>query len=193
MKTCSRCKIQKELDEFSPRPSKKDGLDCYCKTCRFEYYKSKRYDRKIYNRGYKRKDIAKRNDYLKEYRKTHKYPKTSKDKEGDRIRKMVKRVLMYTSQHKIQKSKELLGWDKNDFLTRLGPILEGMHIDHKIPVSWFKEGSPVHIINHLDNLQYLPKHINLKKLNTYNDIVNVEYLELCKQHLKEEFLERLKV
>lgn len=193
MKTCSRCKIEKELYEFSPRSSKKDGLDSYCKICRSEYYKSRSYDRRLYNRCYIRKDKAKRDEYLKHYRKTHKYPKTNKDKEADRIRKMVKRVLMYTSQRKIQSSKELLGWDKNDFLMRLGPMVKDMHIDHKIPVSWFKEESPVHVINHLDNLQYLSEEANLKKLNTYNDIVNIEYFNLCKEYLKEEFLVRFKM
>ena len=33
MKTCSKCKIEKDEAEFSKNASKKDGLDYRCKLC----------------------------------------------------------------------------------------------------------------------------------------------------------------
>lgn len=33
MKTCSRCKIEKSLDQFNKDSSRKDGLTFHCKTC----------------------------------------------------------------------------------------------------------------------------------------------------------------
>ena len=37
MKTCSKCGIDKEPDDFHPDKSKKDGLVSHCKVCRKEY------------------------------------------------------------------------------------------------------------------------------------------------------------
>jgi hypothetical protein len=34
MKTCYKCKAQKENSEFVKNISKKDGLSCYCKECK---------------------------------------------------------------------------------------------------------------------------------------------------------------
>lgn len=191
MKKCSRCKLEKEEFEFSILKSKKDGLDCYCKFCRKEYYKSKNYNRQDYNKNYKRKDCNERKEYLKNYHKKHKYPKSFRDKEMDRIRKMVKRALVYTKEEKIKSSKELLGWTKHEFLLKLGSIPENVHIDHRIPISWFKKTTPISIINHLDNLQYLKIDCNLKKSNQYNDKVSKEYMNLCKEYIEDKYLPQL--
>lgn len=50
MKTCSKCKIEKELDEFFNNKAMKDGKSNYCKSChsaealkRKELYKAKKY------------------------------------------------------------------------------------------------------------------------------------------------------
>jgi hypothetical protein len=43
MKTCTRCKQEKALEEFNKRSRSKDGIDIYCKTCRksIQYYSRK--------------------------------------------------------------------------------------------------------------------------------------------------------
>lgn len=38
MKICTRCNIEKSLSEFSKDKHKNDGLSCWCKECRKEYY-----------------------------------------------------------------------------------------------------------------------------------------------------------
>lgn len=40
MKTCSKCKIPKELSEFGKDKSKKDGHQYSCKTCYKKFYRS---------------------------------------------------------------------------------------------------------------------------------------------------------
>jgi hypothetical protein len=35
-KKCSRCKIEKDFEEFHKRPMHKDGRDFICKTCAVE-------------------------------------------------------------------------------------------------------------------------------------------------------------
>lgn len=37
MKTCKKCNQEKEFDQFSPSPARKDGLYSYCKSCAVEY------------------------------------------------------------------------------------------------------------------------------------------------------------
>lgn len=38
MKTCLKCKIEKELTEFTTDNSRKDSLDVYCRSCRRKHY-----------------------------------------------------------------------------------------------------------------------------------------------------------
>ena len=42
MKTCSRCKVEKELSCFSKNRSHRDGLKLWCKDCCREYRQSKK-------------------------------------------------------------------------------------------------------------------------------------------------------
>ena len=44
MKTCSKCKIEKDEAEFSKNASKKDGLDYRCKLCLREYQRTDSYN-----------------------------------------------------------------------------------------------------------------------------------------------------
>ena len=70
-KKCTKCKIEKEITEFSPNLSAKDGKHTQCKSCKNEYKlankeKYKEYNRK-YNREYRNKNKDKRSEYAKEY------------------------------------------------------------------------------------------------------------------------------
>lgn len=62
---------------------------------------------------------------------------------------------------------------------------DGWNVDHKIPLSWFKNETPNYIVNHLFNLQPLWKKDNLKKSNKYYTPVNEEYYLLIKKYIKE--------
>lgn len=41
MKTCPKCKSDKDFDCFGKSSSRKDGLRCYCKECESAYYKDR--------------------------------------------------------------------------------------------------------------------------------------------------------
>lgn len=44
MKTCSKCGLLLPASEFNRDRSKRDGLDTYCRVCRYEYMRT--YDQK---------------------------------------------------------------------------------------------------------------------------------------------------
>lgn len=77
-KTCSKCKIEKNITGFPKRKTSKDGMDSWCKKC---MNKSSRKYRKIHKQKIK--------TYNKKYRETHqkelkmlqkKYYQSHKDK-----------------------------------------------------------------------------------------------------------------
>ena len=62
MKTCSKCKLSKELTEFGTNKTKKDGLQYSCKICQRAYCKS-HYDRNknVYAKKARRHSLKLRN------------------------------------------------------------------------------------------------------------------------------------
>lgn len=42
MKTCNKCKILKELEDFAKDKTTKDKRTCICKKCHIEYKKSRK-------------------------------------------------------------------------------------------------------------------------------------------------------
>jgi hypothetical protein len=50
MKTCSRCKVEKDEAEFFKNKGRKDGLHIYCKSCWREYMNTDA--RKAYVKAY---------------------------------------------------------------------------------------------------------------------------------------------
>lgn len=66
-----------------------------------------------------------------------------------------------------------------------------IHIDHKIPLSWFKIETPIHIVNNLSNLHPLSAFDNISKLNRFNHKVDKKYWDDCKEFIKEEYLDKI--
>jgi len=91
-KKCTKCKIEKEITEFSPNLSAKDGRHTQCKSCKNEYKlankeKYKEYQRK-YNREHRKKNRENRKEYFKEYYKKNKekkieYRNKNKEKQSE--------------------------------------------------------------------------------------------------------------
>jgi len=52
MKTCSKCKVQKDPSGFSKKAALKDGLQAQCKACNAEYFQENREARVAYQVGY---------------------------------------------------------------------------------------------------------------------------------------------
>ncbi len=67
MKTCSKCKIEKELGEFHKNKSMKDGLQYQCKECVREYQQDNKEATTERNRKYYQENKEVRAEYNREY------------------------------------------------------------------------------------------------------------------------------
>ena len=70
MKTCSKCRCEKELTDFPKHKNRRDGHGSYCKECFRIYSKSRREDP---SSGYKTREEeyrAKRRTHLRDYHKS---------------------------------------------------------------------------------------------------------------------------
>lgn len=88
MKTCSKCKIKKELTEFRVDNSKKDGLRPDCKSCGRRVIEKPKHELQLYYENKRRLLKEKR----KEYTDAHKEAKREYDKQY-RLRKRLERKL----------------------------------------------------------------------------------------------------
>ena len=98
MKTCTKCKIEKEVTEFSKQKKTKDGLTYACKPCRKEYDETNKERIKEYRKEYyknnkeREKEYYKNNkEYFKEYRENNKeYFKEYREKNKERAKEYKK-------------------------------------------------------------------------------------------------------
>ena len=146
MKTCSKCKIEKELSEFNKDKSKKDGLHTQCISCKKEYvknnkdkikeyYQNNKDKRKKYDKNYyqNNKNILNKKKYMREYGKL--YRENNKHKKSKYIREkrkndslfrlrsvmgsMISKSLKRNGFTKKMKSHEFLGCPFNEFKLHL--------------------------------------------------------------------------
>jgi len=137
---------------------------------------------KEYNKNFHIKNPS----YLKEYeQKTNiLYPHLRK------WRNLLSQTLKRLNKEKLTSTQTLLGYSSQElkeYLDNMGMDWNYHHIDHKIPVTWFKSDTPVHIVNDLRNLQPLPPQENRTKLNTFMTPVPSDYLEMVGKWIKEEY------
>jgi hypothetical protein len=180
MKKCNKCDAEKSLNYFIKEDRTKDGYTTICKDC----INSRRRE---YNKKYHSLNKDEINRKGREYSKTEsgrksrnvsskKYYLKNKDllnkSIGSIYRNSLKTVLKRLNIDKDDKTIELLGYSPTDFKLHLESLFEeGMswsnhgewHIDHIKPISIFEKGTPVSIINSLDNLQPLWAFDNLSK------------------------------
>tara|TARA_B110000503_G_scaffold28839_1_gene46175 strand:+ start:195 stop:884 length:690 start_codon:yes stop_codon:yes gene_type:complete len=99
MKNCTKCKVKKELNNFSKDKQKKDYLNSSCKSCEKEYYKANKERLKQYREANKERIEEYSKQYTKEYYKLNKgkvnerakeYYKANKEKIKDKKKKYYK-------------------------------------------------------------------------------------------------------
>jgi hypothetical protein len=227
MKKCNKCKVEKDLKEFSKDKYSPDGIDYKCKECRKSHYvldKANHQKRtkgwRDNNEGYFKKYFEENKEsmsiYHREYSKSHKdvikawkilnptYQKdyynlnkdsilkyqNQRDKNQPHIRRwrgVLSLTLTRLNQNKKLDTHTLSGYsalDLKEHLDSLGMIWDYHQIDHKVPVTWFKEDTPPHIVNDLRNLQPLSPEENQIKGNRFSSNISEDYLELIKPFLK---------
>jgi hypothetical protein len=74
MKTCPKCKVEKDEAEFSKQTSRKDGLEYRCKSCMREYHQTDAY--KAHEKAYRLTDAFKASQ--KAYQQTDAYKASRK-------------------------------------------------------------------------------------------------------------------
>jgi hypothetical protein len=95
MKTCTKCKIEKELTEFSKDKSKKDGLQLVCKTCKKEWENNNKEKRKEFSKKYLEKNKEKIKKYNEEYKLNNKvyckeYSKNYRENNKEKLKEYYK-------------------------------------------------------------------------------------------------------
>lgn len=95
-----------------------------------------------------------------------------------RWRRLLKSALLRLNQSKNDTTLNLLKYSAIELLEHLekAGYKKDIHdVDHKIPVSWFINTAPPHIVNSLHNLQPLTKEENINKSNSFADPVEESY------------------
>jgi hypothetical protein len=168
--TEKKCKI---CDEVKPRESftvcaSTDGLFPYCKTCYNKISNKRYYDgllnpssREVRNRAYRKKYNSDESFRLKQSiskRIWYELRRKNDSKNWTRVEEFLK--------YKVSELFEVIGpRPSNDY-----------HLDHKIPYSWFTDDCPFDISFSIDNLWWVTKEYNFRKLNHWCDEVPEEYL-----------------
>ena len=72
MKVCTKCKVEKDLNEFSKCKSAKDGLQYMCKICLKQYYLRNKEKMNQYQKQYYQLNREEMNQYQQEYKQLNK-------------------------------------------------------------------------------------------------------------------------
>jgi len=171
-------------------------------------------EKKLYKENLETKKAAVREYYKKNKKQKSEYNKFYREKNRDALNKKTNeyiynrrkedpsfRVLIFLKDqvHRVLKSKKterthkILGYSKEDLINSLGRLPKSSeHIDHKIPISWFKIDTPASVVCNLSNLHIISKEENFKKNNKYSHSVNANYYKLCIQFIKPKYIKRVK-
>lgn len=165
-----------------------------------QYYQNNKEKRNNYQKNYsqtihpdlkkqKNKEYYQKNKEKIKYKAKEWIKKKYKEDETFRLKtKLNLQIIKYLHQHQnLKKLPEILKYNINDFIKKIGSPKPNEDIDHKIPLSWFKEGTPVYIMWHLDNLQLLDKKENRSKSNHFSHFIPNSYKEIIKEHIKDKY------
>jgi hypothetical protein len=144
------------------------------------------------------------NNKKKEYRNTEEYKNWIKyyrisNSWKDRYRNSLRCVLNRLDKDKDAKTDVILGYSSLDFKKYIESkfndsmswyIRDSFHIDHIVPVSAFRENTPINIVNSLENLRPLSVKENLVKNNSI-DYSRIDLYIKYINYLKPDFVDIL--
>jgi len=193
-KTCSICKVTKEISNFNKNSYRKNGYRAECKDCRKEktllYRNNNKEKINEYNRTYKDRKvngettvnlftIDERRKKVSEYSTKYIKDRSTRDplfKLKIRIRQLVSKSIGKGGYTKRSKTRDILGCGFEEFKLYIESLFkENMtwenygewHLDHRIPISWAKTEEEIYKLNHYTNLQPLWREENQSKGNKY--------------------------
>jgi len=177
MKICNRCKIEKELDQFTKNKAKEDNLEPICKGCVSIYhYKNQQKIsdyHKTYGQNNKEKILATKYKYKK-----HKYKTDPLWRLTELIRGSIGQSFKRIGSIKPSRTEQILGCTFEHFKEYIeqqfepwmnwnnqgGQIITEINtnwdIDHKIPISSAKTKEDVIKLSHYTNFQPLCSYHN---------------------------------
>jgi hypothetical protein len=147
---------------------------------------------KEWHLNYREKNKEKYLQYIKEYQKINQPLKYATDPVYKTKKLIGNQIRNFLKGNKNKKTEILLGYSYQEFVEKIGIPKKNEHIDHKIPMSWFEDSTPVDIIWNLYNLQIVDKKYNQSKLNLFHDSIPQEYLNEVKKYIKEQYKTKLK-
>ena len=183
MKYCKFCHQNKPLEQFSKHKKCIDGYNNKCKQCVKEY-------RVSYNKINK-ENILK---YNIKYNKTYNIQWNKRNLHVKKWRDLLHRCLIYKGKKKNGKTQDILGYSIETFKQHIEFQFknemnwENVHIDHKIPLTWFSIDTPPNIVNHLSNIQPLSTKENISKLNRYSHSVDEKYFSLIQKWILPQYV-----
>lgn len=202
MKTCNKCKQEKEYIEFCNNKNSSDGKNYICRLCKKDldkqhFIKNKEKLTKT-NIEWSRNNREKRRELDKLWRNNNR----------EKIQNINKKYRTNNPHYKIRnlwhnlKKKNFNIKDKqNEYFNIIKNHIESqfthnmnwinIEIDHKIPVTWFKIETSSTLINDLDNLHPLLIEDNRNKLNKYNTPITQQYYNKIITFIKPEYEERI--
>jgi hypothetical protein len=191
MKTCNKCKIQKQLSEFYKDKKSPDGIDYRCKQCRADYFQQNK-------STYRKRTTEWKKNNIERWRQQDSLRQKKRRQEKPHLRRwavLLERTLRKLNQSKESTTQELLRYSAIDLKQHLD--IQGMNwgkddIDHKVPMTWFIETTPPHIVNDLRNLQPLNSITNKNKSNSFSDEIEYNYYLLILNWIRSEYKTKLK-
>lgn len=186
-KNCKFCNTSQPLSNFIKNKYCSLGLNNKCKSCQ-----------SLYRANYNKNNKVKILDYNIEYNKTYN-PKWAKNNPHIILwRNLINRYIQSNNYIKKDNTENILGYSNSKFKTHIENQFnedmnwQNIHVDHKIPLSWFKDNTPVIIVNDLSNLHPLLAFDNISKLNRFNHKVDKKYWIKCRNYIKEEYKNKIK-
>ena len=177
---CKSCVVSRAKKWVENNPERYKNI---CDKQHQKWYAENKDKKAEYQKQYNKENAESRREY--QTKRRSKYPHLS------RWRDLLKRS---KNGIKSKTTQELLGYSAEqlkEYLNKQGMDWDKHHIDHKIPLSWFKKDTPPHIVNDLRNLQPLLPEENQGKLNIFGDLVPYSYIYDIETYIKQQYKDKL--
>jgi hypothetical protein len=217
-KVCSKCKVEKVLNEFNKAGKNKPGYLSTCKECKSaikkKWYAEHKEEAKAYNQKWDTENAERRKGKREEWRLSNKesiaqYDRSYKEKKrainplyslSVYLTNRIRDILNCSGKFDNPINYQTLGCSREDFIRHIeSQFEEGMnwknrnswHLDHIIPISAATTRREVYKLNHYANFRPLWRSDNLSKSNTLIPAAGMLVFDLFKVNEEDDLLTQL--